>query len=159
MKLLHRSKPLLWRRREILSILAVLGGMRAAGQDARRMQWNKIRYQGGTVEAKVNPFDWNTTLTLTVDALELDFAGREKREIPLERIGVVSHGQAAYRRVARHSSASVLVTPIPLFGLLRKNKDQLVSIEFREKDGATGIVLLSVRKQDLAARKPVEEAP
>lgn len=132
------------------------------------MQWNKIRYQGGTIDAKVNPFDWNTTLTLTAVAVELDFAGREKRAIPLERIHAVSHGEAAYRRVARHSSASVPVSPIPLFGLLRKSKDLLVSIEFREENGETGIVLLSVRKQDvdpmlvaleLGTRKPIEEAP
>src|SRR5580693_2616212 len=36
--------------------------------------WNKLRYAGGTVEAKVNDFDWNTVLTVTPDAIVVLFA-------------------------------------------------------------------------------------
>lgn len=33
--------------------------------------WNKIRYSGGTVAAKVNPYDWNTTLTVSPGTIVL----------------------------------------------------------------------------------------
>jgi len=50
--------------RRIAAALLVLwlAGSRCLASDGN--SWNKLRYSGGTVAAKVNPFDWNTTLTV-----------------------------------------------------------------------------------------------
>lgn len=108
--------------------------------------WNKIRYQGGTVDAKVNPFDWNTTLTVRAAEVELLFAGRKRVLIPVADITSVSYGQKAYRRVADLAVLSVFATPGALFGLLHKSKDHIVSLEYKTPDGKTGAVLLTVHK-------------
>ena len=130
--------------------------------------WNKIRYQGGTVSAKVNPFDWHTTVTIHAAQVEVVCAGRTKIEIPISEITSVSYGQHAYRRVADMAISSLLATPIALFGLLHKSKDHLVAIRFRTPDKQNGGILIAVHKasyRDLleaaraATRKPVENWP
>lgn len=135
---------------------------------AQTHSWNKIRYQGGTVEAKVNPFDWNTTLTVRPGELDLLFAGRKRLVIPVADVSRISYGQKAYRRVADMAVLSVFATPLALFGLLHKSKDHIVSVEYKTPEGKTGAVLLTVHKdhyEDLlralqaATGKPVEDRP
>ena len=157
------------------AIAAALAGLLVAGvgsgqvkPNSQTQSWNKIRYQGGTVEAKVNPFDWNTTLTLRQGELELVFAGRKRVVIPVADVMTVSYGQKAYRRVADMAVLSVFATPVALFGLLHKSKDHIVSVEYRMPDGKTGAVLLTVHKDQYegllqalqaATGKPVETRP
>jgi hypothetical protein len=151
------------------AIAAALAGLLVAGVGSAQVKsWNKIRYQGGTVEAKVNPFDWNTTLTLRQGELELLFAGRKRVVIPVADVGRLSYGQKAYRRVADMAVLSVFATPVALFGLLHKSKDHIVSIEYKMPDGNTGAVLLTVHKDQYegllralqaATGKPVEDRP
>lgn len=151
------------------AIAVALAGLLVAGvASAEVKSWNKIRYQGGTVEAKVNPFDWNTTLTLRQGELELVFAGRKRVVIPVADVMTVSYGQKAYRRVADMAVLSVFATPVALFGLLHKSKDHIVSVEYRMPDGKTGAVLLTVHKDQYegllralqaATGKPVETRP
>lgn len=62
--------------------------------------WNKIRYIGGTVAAKVNPYDWNTTLSLTSDSINLVFLGRTSFRLAPSQVTAPSYGEKAYRRVA-----------------------------------------------------------
>jgi hypothetical protein len=142
-------------RRAVIRRVAAAGlasllqaGVSAAPANA----WNKIRYQGGSIEAKVNPFDWNTTLTLRPGEVDLLFAGRKRVIVPVADITNISYGQKAYRRVADMALLSVLATPVALFGLLRKSKDHIVGIEYKTPDGKTGAILLTVHKdsyQDL----------
>ena len=157
------------------AIAVALAGLLVAGVGSAQVKsatqvksWNKIRYQGGTVEAKVNPFDWNTTLTLRQGELELVFAGRKRVVIPVADVMTVSYGQKAYRRVADMAVLSVFATPVALFGLLHKSKDHIVSVEYRMPDGKTGAVLLTVHKDQYegllralqaATGKPVETRP
>lgn len=131
-------------------------------------RWNKLRYQGGTFDAKVNPFDWNTTLTLLPGQLELVFAGRKRLKIPLANVVALSYGQKAYRRIADLAVLSLLVTPGALFGLLHKSKDHLVAIEYKGPNGEPGGVLLTAHKDvyrellqvlKMATGKPVENWP
>jgi hypothetical protein len=37
---------------------------------------DKVSYQAGTFDAKVNPFDWNTTIPLSSTKIDIIFAGR-----------------------------------------------------------------------------------
>jgi hypothetical protein len=109
--------------------------------------WKKIRYQGGTVDATVNPFDWNTTLTAMPGRIELAFAGRKTVTIAVSDITGLSYGKKAYRRVADMATLSVVLTPVALFGILHKSKDHIVGIEFRTPTGSPGAVLLMVHKE------------
>jgi hypothetical protein len=113
--------------------------------------WNRLRYSGGSVEAKVNPFDWNTTLTVTPDALTLVFGGRRTLRIHPSAVTGLSYGQEAHRRVADLVALSAIATPLVLFGLLHKSKVHFVGIEYRTEDGKQGAVLLEADKNNYRA--------
>ena len=110
--------------------------------------WKRIRYQGGTIEAKVNRFDWNTTLKSYGNHLELVFAGQKTVKIEAADITALSYGQKAYRRVADMAALSVVLTPVALFGILHKSKDHLIGIEYRHAAGEPGGVLLIIHKDE-----------
>jgi hypothetical protein len=137
--------------------------MRAEGNS-----WNKIRYSGGTVEARVNPFDWNTTLTVTSDSIALAIGPRQTLRLKPEQVTALSYGQEAHRRVADMVALSVVVTPLALFGILHKSKAHFVGIEFNNADGKAGAVLLEADKNNyrpilqvlrVVTGKPVQNAP
>src|SRR5262245_57281269 len=92
--------------------------VRAAGDNS----WNRIRYSGGTVPAKVNPYDWNTTLTITPDAIVLEFGARQTLRLAPSQVTALSYGVEANRRVADIVALSLIVTPIALFGVFHKSK-------------------------------------
>jgi len=114
--------------------------------------WNKIRYAGGTVPAKVNPYDWNTTLTVTPDCIKLVFGGRTTATIAPAQVTALSYGQEAHRRVADMVALSVVFfNPLVLFGILHKSKNHFVGIEFKTDDGKPGAVLLEADKNNYKA--------
>jgi hypothetical protein len=130
--------------------------------------WNKLRYNGGTVEAKVNPFDWNTTITITSDAIALQLGPRQSLRLRSTQVTALSYGQEAHRRVADMVALSLVATPLALFGILHKSKAHFIGIEFKTDDGKPGAVLLEADKNNyrdilrvLAAvtGKPVQNAP
>lgn len=130
--------------------------------------WNRLRYSGGTVQAKVNPFDWNTTLTVTPDSLSLVFAGRKPFLIPAASVTGLSYGQEAHRRVADMVALSAIATPLVLFGLLHRSKQHFIGIEYKGDDGKPGAVLLEADKSSYRAilqtltsvtGRPVKDAP
>jgi hypothetical protein len=108
--------------------------------------WNKIRYRGGTIEAKVNPFDWNTTLTIQPDMITLRFNPKVTVHIKPSQVASISYGQEAHRRVADVVALSAVLTPLALFGLLHVSKDHLVGIVYHTEDGKPAAVLLEVHK-------------
>lgn len=145
--------------------MSVLSGHAVFAGDA---SWNKIRYQGGTVDAKVNPFDWNTTLKVSSGEIELVFAGRKRFRIEASTVVIIAHGERACRRMAERLGVNSANRPVPLFGMVSLGKDHLVGIEFKNSDGARGAVLLAVHKdsyrdllQELSSltAKAVEDAP
>jgi hypothetical protein len=130
--------------------------------------WDKLRYSGGTVQAKVNPFDWNTTLTVTGDAITLQLGLRQTLRLKAAQVTVLSYGEVAHRRVADMVALSLLVTPLALFGILHKSKAHFVGIEYKGDDGKAGAVLLEADKNNYRAilqvlkavtGKPVQNAP
>jgi hypothetical protein len=130
--------------------------------------WNKIRYSGGTVEAKVNPFDWNTTLTLTADAIALQIGPRQTLRLKPAQVTALSYGQEAHRRVADMVALSLVVTPLALFGILHKSTAHFIGIEYKTDDGKPGAILLEADKNNYRAilqvlkvvtGKPVQNAP
>jgi hypothetical protein len=130
--------------------------------------WNKIRYSGGTVEAKVNPFDWNTTLTVTADAIALQIGPRQSVHFKPGQVTALSYGQEAHRRVADMVALSLVATPLALFGILHKSKAHFVGIEYKGDDGKPGAVLLEADKNNYrvilqvlktVTGKPVQNEP
>ncbi len=130
--------------------------------------WDKLRYSGGTVEAKVNPFDWNTTLTVAPGEIRLVFEHQKTVKIPPGQVTALSYGQEAHRRVADMVALSVVATPLALFGILHKSKVHFIGIEYRTDDGKAGAILLEADKNNYRAilrvlqavtGKPVQNAP
>jgi hypothetical protein len=150
--------------RRAMAILVVL----TLEASAEGNSWNKIRYSGGTVEAKVNPFDWNTTLTVTPAAIAMTFGPKAKLSLEPAQVTALSYGQEARRRVADMVALSLVATPVALFGLLHKSVTHFVGIEYKTADGKAGAVLLEVDKNNYRAilavlktvtGKPVRNAP
>jgi hypothetical protein len=112
--------------------------------------WNKLRYSGGTVAAKVNPFDWNTTLTVTPGELTFLF-GRQAFRLAPSAVTALSYGQEAHRRVADMVALSLVATPLALFGILHQSKTHFIGIEYRMGDGKPGALLLEADKNNYRA--------
>jgi hypothetical protein len=130
--------------------------------------WNRIRYAGGTVTAKVDPYDWNTTMTVVPDSIRLDFGHRVTLHLKPSQVTALSYGQEATRRVGDMVTLSAFLTPLALFGLLHESKIHLVGIEFNDDGGKHGAVLLEVHKDNykavletlkLMTGKPIQGSP
>jgi hypothetical protein len=128
-------------RRIVAVILALILALTEAVA-APRNSWNKIRYRGGTVRVRVDPWDWNTTLTVTPDSIVLLFSPPTTVRIKPSQVRSISYGQEAHRRVENIVALGVLVGPFALFGLLHVSKDQLVGIVYDTEGGKDGAVLL-----------------
>lgn len=135
---------------------------------AAENSWNKIRYMGGTIHANVNPYDWNTVLTVSDDAIVLVLGHRQTIRIQPFQVTALSYGQEAHRRVAEMVALSVLASPLALFGIMHKSKDHFVGIEYHGTDGKPASVLVEAHKDNYravldalkrATGKPVENAP
>jgi hypothetical protein len=146
-------------------VLTVLGAEKLPGGGN---SWNKLRYHGGTVAARVNAYDWNTTLTVSPDAIVLVFGGKQTVRIKPDCVTALSYGQEAHRRVADMVALSFIVTPLALFGLLHESKVHFIAIEYHMEDGKRAGVLLEADKGNYRAilnalkvvtGKPVENEP
>ena len=153
--------------RRIVAALLILGFAGPACLSAEGNSWNKLRYSGGTVAAKVNPFDWNTILTVTPGELTFVFGRQTFRLAPTE-VTALSYGQEAHRRVADMVALSLVATPLALFGILHQSKTHFIGIEYRGSDGKPGGLLLEADKNNYRAilralevvtGKPVKNAP
>jgi len=129
--------------------LAMVGSFQTAA--AAGNSWNKIRYSGGTVVAKVNPYDWNTTLTVSPGAIVLVFGGRVTERIKPEQVTALSYGREAHRRVADMVALSFIVTPLALFGILHQSKVHFIAIEYHMGDGKPAGLLLEADKGNYRA--------
>ena len=134
--------------RRAIAMTALVSMIGPGWLDAAGNSWNKLRYNGGTVDAKVNPFDWNTTLTVTADAVTLVFSGRRTVRIKPSDVTGLSYGQEAHRRVADMVALSLVATPLALFGILHQSKTHLIGIEYRTRDGKPGGLLLEADKNN-----------
>lgn len=133
-------------RRILACIVAFAVAAAAAGNS-----WNKIRYGGGTVAVRVNPYDWNTTLTVSPDGIVLVFGGRVTERIKPGDVTGLSYGQEAHRRVADMVALSFILTPLALFGILHQSKAHFIAIEYHKEDGKRAGVLLEADKGNYRA--------
>ena len=102
----------------------------------------KVRYNGGSVESKVDPKDWGNTLTVTAETISLDLKDKSKVEIPPRTVTSLSYGQEAHRRVGTMIALAVLVAPVALFGLFHKTRLHYIGIQYKTSDGKDAGILL-----------------
>ncbi len=134
--------------RRILAFLvaAIVLGAPCAGVEHR--SWNKILYIGGTVPIKTNPYDYNTTLTVSLKPDQIvvviapgsAFASRQTIRIQPSRVVSLSAGPAAWRRVGEVSGARLPAKAPALFGLLQDRG--FLGIVYEAEDGKRGAMLL-----------------
>lgn len=125
--------------------------------------FTRVRYNGGSVASKVDPKDWNNKLTVTPDAITLDFKDGQHLTIPPKSVTSLSYGQEAHRRVGTMVAIAVLVAPVALFGLFHKTRLHYIGIQYNTPDGKNAGILLQGDKDNyramLVALQGVSGAP
>jgi hypothetical protein len=111
----------------------------------------KVRYNGGSVDSKVSPKDWDNQLTVTSDAITLALKDSQKVDIAPKSVTSLSYGQEAHRRVGTMVALAVLVAPVALFGLFHKTRLHYIGIQYTTPDGKTAGILLQGDKDDYRA--------
>jgi hypothetical protein len=113
--------------------------------------FNKVRYNGGSVDSKVDPKDWDNRLTVTSDAITLALKDGKKIDIPPKTVTSISYGQEAHRRVGTMVALAVLVAPVALFGLLHKTRLHYIGIQYATPDSKSAGILLQGDKDNYRA--------
>jgi hypothetical protein len=118
---------------------------------AQGNSFDKVRYNGGSVDSKVDPKDWNNHLTVTSDMITLALKDGKKLEIPPKSVTSLSYGQEAHRRVGTMVALAILVAPVALFGLFHKTRLHYIGIQYTTPDNKTGGILLQGDKDNYRA--------
>jgi opacity protein-like surface antigen len=156
-------------RRALTSIvLATLLCQPCAAAD--RKSWNQIRYIGGTVQIKTSRYDWNTTLTLTPDAIVVEiapatvFAAKKTVRIKFSQVVSLSSNEAAWQHVAAIDGAQLPAKHPTLFGVLEDY--DFLGVVYETDDGKRAAMLLdsgfSARILKVLSKltgKPIENSP
>ena len=131
-----------------LTYLIVIAAFCSSASGAERKSWSKIRYVGGTIPVKASRYDWNTTLTVSLnpDSIELAiapakaFATLQTVRIKPSQISSLSYGPAAWRRVGEIGGAQLPSKTPSLFGFM--DHPGYLGIVYREDGGKPAAILL-----------------
>jgi PEGA domain-containing protein len=118
---------------------------------AQGNSFDKVRYNGGSVDSKVDPKDWNNHLTVTSDLITLALKDGKKLEIPPKSVTSLSYGQEAHRRVGTMVALAILVAPVALFGLFHKTRLHYIGVQYSTPDNKTAGILLQGDKDNYRA--------
>lgn len=118
---------------------------------AQGNSFDKVRYNGGSVDSKVDPKDWHNRLTISSDLITLDLKDGKKLEISPKSVTSISYGQEAHRRVGTMVALAILVAPVALFGLLHKTRLHYIGIQYSIPDNKTAGILLQGDKENYRA--------
>jgi hypothetical protein len=110
----------------------------------------KVRYNGGTLKTETKPDDWGNTLTITSDQILLQLKDGQKLDIDPKKVTGLSYGKEATRRTKTYIGLA-FISPIFLFGLLKKNKKHFVGIEYTDNDGKSVALLLQAKNDQYRA--------
>lgn len=133
----------------IAVVLLALSTMLYASSEGN--SWNKIRYNGGTLQTKVDPKDWGNHLTVTSDSITLKLKDGQQVVIPAKSVTGLSYGQEAHRRVGTMIALGILVSPVALFGLMHKTRLHYIGVEYSTADGKKAGLLLQGDKNNYRA--------
>src|ERR1700730_15880615 len=113
--------------------------------------FDKVRYNGGSVDSKVDPKDWHNHLTVTSDMITLALNDGKKVEVPAKAVTSISYGQEAHRRVGTMVALAILVAPVALFGLFHKTRLHYIGVQYATPDNKTAGILLQGDKDNYRA--------
>lgn len=113
--------------------------------------FTRVRYNGGSVPSKVDPKDWGNKLTVTPDAITLDFKDKQTLVIPPKSVTSLSYGQEAHRRVGTMVALAILVAPVALFGLFHKTRLHYIGIQYSTPAAKNAGILLQGDKDNYRA--------
>src|SRR5215475_11440521 len=113
--------------------------------------FDRVRYNGGSVDSKVDPKEWHNQLTITSDAITLKLKDGKSVVIPPKSVTSLSYGQEAHRRVGTMVALAVLVAPVALFGLFHKTRLHYIGIQYTTPDNKTAGILLQGDKDNYRA--------
>jgi PEGA domain len=113
--------------------------------------FTKVRYNGGSVASKVDPKDWNNTLTITPEDISFETRDKVKVDIAPRSVTTLSYGQEAHRRVGTMVALAILVAPVALFGLFHKTRLHYIGLEYNTPDGKHAGILLQGDKDNYRA--------
>ena len=133
-------------RRLLATLLAFSVAAYAQGNS-----WDKVRYNGGTLQTRISPKEWDNNLTVTSEAIILKLKDGQQLTIPTKSVKGLSYGQEAHRRVGTMIALAILVAPVALFGLFHKTRLHFVGIEYTTPDGKNAGILLQGHKDNYRA--------
>lgn len=136
---------------QILKKLTALFLCSAVATFGQGNSFDKVRYNGGSVDSKVDPKDWHNQLTVTPDLITLALKDGKKVEIPPKSVISLSYGQEAHRRVGTMIALAILVAPVALFGLFHKTRLHYIGLQYTTPDNKTGGILLQGDKDNYRA--------
>jgi hypothetical protein len=110
--------------------------------------FDKIRYNGGTIQTKVKPDDWGNRLTVSSEEIKLELKDSQTLKIDPKHVTGLSYGQEAHRRVGTMVALGILFAPLALFGLFHKTRLHFVGMEFTTEDGKKSGLLLQAHKDN-----------
>jgi PEGA domain-containing protein len=113
--------------------------------------FTRVRYNGGSVASRVDPKDWDNRLTVTPDAITLDFKDKQQLVIAPKSVTSLSYGQEAHRRVGTMVALAVLVAPVALFGLFHKTRLHYIGVQYSTPDAKNAGILLQGDKDNYRA--------
>jgi PEGA domain len=113
--------------------------------------FDRVRYNGGSVDSKVDPKEWKNTLTVTSDFITLSLKDGKKLEIPPKTVTSLSYGQEAHRRVGTMIALAILVAPVALFGLFHKTRLHYIGIQYTDSLNKSAGILLQGDKDNYRA--------
>lgn len=113
--------------------------------------FTKVRYNGGSVPAKVDPKDWDNKLTVTSDAITLELKDKQRLDISPKSVTSLSYGQEAHRRVGTMIALAILVAPVALFGLLHKTRLHFIGVQYTTPENKRAGILLQGDKDNYRA--------
>jgi hypothetical protein len=113
--------------------------------------FDRVRYNGGSVDSKVDPKEWKNTLNVTSDFITLSLKDGKKLEIPPKSVTSLSYGQEAHRRVGTMIALAVLVAPVALFGLFHKTRLHYIGIQYTDSTNKSAGILLQGDKDNYRA--------
>ena len=113
--------------------------------------FDRVRYNGGSVDSKVDAKEWHNKLTITSDAITLMLKDGKSVVIPPKSVTSLSYGKEAHRRVGTMIALAVLVAPVALFGLFHKTRLHYIGIQYNDAQNKSAGILLQGDKDNYRA--------
>jgi hypothetical protein len=113
--------------------------------------FDKVRYNGGSVQTTVKPDEWGNKLTVTADEINLALKDGQKIAILPSQVTSISYGQEAHRNVGTAIGLAVFSLGIGALSALHKTKLHYIGINYNDKDGKKQGLLLQGDKNNFRA--------